>query len=831
MTFPQDQDLESLIADLDRVLLRESNQSETDWYEVAQDQKLVLENLRDYLVSLNANSVMPTLPPREITSVEPETDAALEPSRWEDSSPSNYAPDDNERPVGAAIAPNSADYQAIAQAVVAQMNLLGINPVQTWREELTALRQERESLHQEVTQLRQERQQQLAEFLQVLTTRLQASLRQKMVQTWSNLETEFLQSQPSDFANPEQTPVVLKQLQQVEQLRRLQQETDGLLQNLDVTFRAVLTTLQRDLHSYEQSLAAGLANLYDLGKKGEVLNQSLLGGLQSGSSSLAINPEGNKLRQDEISPRNQEVSGLSSRRERLSPQVYPFAGMEIKGDAEGGSEEDSSEADSDLDDRSENEFSSGDRAIEAILELDLPPEQINSASAFLSQELGDPGDRNSVNSESFSMQTAEAVNESLANWRSRSETLDLDESSINSSQQQTPLVEEVLFAGLPDPASGSGLTLLTDLSSTPPPRNAQEFLFGEEEDRVFPLSDEHHPVTVAMSEDDAADSVETINALTELIKLPTDNSPDIAAINFEFTTDTSTSEDDYLPASPEENLLLTRDYKHREEDLENVLDENKLQQLSEDLQRFETESEALDYSFKGESSLFEENAAVDSFTLPEELLAEEDLENFPLDGLSEEVDAEDDLVSNNSSENFLLAQEFTIVSPWDEETRREVSYTSEDGNPELDPEAQLENSDRQNEIITSESPENIASDENSDNQVTTSSDETNNTELEENIPSNKNSQNEVTTLEENIASNENSENEVTTFSDETTNTESEENIASDQNNENQVTTSSDEITNTELEENIASDENNQNEVITSSDEITNTELEENIASD
>ncbi|MBZ8181317.1 hypothetical protein [Oscillatoria salina] len=670
MTFPHDQNLESLIADIDRVLLTDSNQSDADWYQVAEEQKLVLENLRRYLVSLDSKLVTPTAPPEELSSIEQEMTAA--------------------------IGQNPAPYRAIAEAIVEQMNSVGVNPVQTWRDELAALRQERELLQQEVTQLRQERQQQLAEFLQVLTTRLQASLRQQMVQTWSNLEAEFLQSQPPDLVDPEQTPLILKQLQQVEQLRRLQQETDGLLLNLDVTFRAVLETLQRDLQSYEQSLSEGLANLYDLGKKGELLNVSLL------SSSPVITPEVNKLSREQISSSDRE--SLASARKRLSPQVYPFAGIEIRADSALGNEEQFLEISSDGDREEDNEFSrsdekkssnlSGDLAIEAIFQLDLPPEQINPDLASIADRLGSPDNEQTGTSESLFVRITEAVDESFADWRSPS----------HSSRLETPGGEAILFAGLPDPASGSGLTPLVDFTSAPTPRTAQEFLFGEDADDVSTLPNDTNPITVAMIED--SDAVETINALTELIELPTQNSSDVAPVNFEFIPDPN--EDDYLPASPEENLLLTNKQESDREDLENVLDENKLQQLSEDLQRFESESQSLDYSFNNESSLFEENSAVDSFALPEELLAEEDLENFPLDRLSEEVDTEQNQELNKSSENFMFAQEFTIVSPWDEESTQEVTNLPGEENTESVFEEQFDNSDRPREQTTSHLEENIA---------------------------------------------------------------------------------------------------------------------------
>ena len=233
-------------------------------------------------------------------------------------------------------------------------------------------------------------------------------------------------------------------------------------------------------------------------------------------------------------------------------------------------------------------------------------------------------------------------------------------------------VEDVLFEGLTDPASETTQTRSPDWSTGQSPES-WEVLFFEDSIPHSPIeanvAGEAQASPLATNSlchrENASDQegVESIAALTDLLqtmglshKVPTTGADSMRTTTKQqsesHTPETepqaSLVEENYIPASPEEDLLATDELDSAPPELEMVLDQNTLQQLQQDLYSFE-ESESQDnQSSQVQSSpsnyltsptVTPDTAQVNQhnqrFLMSQELLAE-DWEEFALNGLLNE---------------------------------------------------------------------------------------------------------------------------------------------------------------------------------------------------
>lgn len=154
--------------------------------------------------------------------------------------------------------------QAIAQSVMAQLNLERSQWLQPLQLELETLRQQRESLLGEIRHLETHQRQLTTNFLNALLNRCSDSLRQELSQTLERLQMQALPTVTGGVP-PSQ------QWDWLEQLRSLQTQSDQLLRSLDSTFHHVFGSLEQDLHGYHKSLTEGIAALHTLGQYSETL--------------------------------------------------------------------------------------------------------------------------------------------------------------------------------------------------------------------------------------------------------------------------------------------------------------------------------------------------------------------------------------------------------------------------------------------------------------------------------------------------------------------------------------------------------------------------------
>lgn len=263
-------DIQSLIADIDSILLKAD--ARLPWSkpgEVAKE-RLVLERVRSYLISQYQNLMAAS----------------------------------NELAVSAPPVQQEVVSQLV-QAVSQEMSAVRANLILSLQADVEALYQQRESLVKEIQQLEQNRQQivsgrqpgtleqqMLSEFSQRLINRCTESLTQHLYQILANFPTgavhtdaipnAIAQSTPSSepftlpSSNQGQFGEMISPQETSEQLRKLQEHSDRMLLTLEANQRAIWDALQRDLQAYQESLSQGLAQMHSLGMEGELLFTSLI---------------------------------------------------------------------------------------------------------------------------------------------------------------------------------------------------------------------------------------------------------------------------------------------------------------------------------------------------------------------------------------------------------------------------------------------------------------------------------------------------------------------------------------------------------------------------
>jgi chromosome segregation ATPase len=225
----------------------------------ANQQRRVLEQARNYLQTLQG-----------------QTDA---PGGW-----GPVAPETGEiAPAGDAAQPTEASSQQVLQALLQEMQYLRSQTLQPLRSEVSLLQQQREQLQREVHQLELERLQ-IANsrapqpalnpaLVDEVVRRLQESLLSQL-----NPQIQALQAQvndpaalygqiESDLADPNALPQ-LHPSQRLEQLRRIQSQTDYMLLKLDTNLRAVFESMEQSIQSYRDSLHQGLDTMHGAGSAG-----------------------------------------------------------------------------------------------------------------------------------------------------------------------------------------------------------------------------------------------------------------------------------------------------------------------------------------------------------------------------------------------------------------------------------------------------------------------------------------------------------------------------------------------------------------------------------
>lgn len=312
MVTSQKDQIQSLIADIERVLGAEKPR--TPWVRASEteSQRQALERAQSYLISLQQAFEAPG----GWGPVDPSTGQIAPQNRPQSASqgeptftpPATAAGAAVSAPGGQRAGSESADN--VLQALLTEMKFLKSSALEPLRLEMDTLRVERDRLNQEVRSLAEQRhqasleqasleqsierakeanasleadqnnpeidQRQLNEFLQALMIRLQENLSRQVTQTLGQLESDHAAAIAKLSAATENELLQLQPRKQIEDMRQLQLRSDQLLVNIDSTLQGMFETLQQNISSYQISLNEGIENMHSLGRQGEVIVRSLV---------------------------------------------------------------------------------------------------------------------------------------------------------------------------------------------------------------------------------------------------------------------------------------------------------------------------------------------------------------------------------------------------------------------------------------------------------------------------------------------------------------------------------------------------------------------------
>mgnify|MGYP000096565782 FL=1 len=262
-------EIHKLIADIDKLLANGGNRLTKLLSGQGSEERDVLQKIRDFLVTLNESEASDEIIPNP-------SEAPLS------SLLGRYVEQENQQEV---YSSHSQQEQSkfIGEQLKDEISVL-LKPLQA---ELTGMLQERATLVQEIRQLEQKRlqnyslTQQLAnqeqiitEFLQVLVSRLVPNLIPYLTRNVTNspsLTTGEYNQEVTSAIQP-----ILESADGVERLATLARELDQRLLSLDGTVNIVFQSLERNIHTYHQSLSQALARMHSQGMQGEQMMANFL---------------------------------------------------------------------------------------------------------------------------------------------------------------------------------------------------------------------------------------------------------------------------------------------------------------------------------------------------------------------------------------------------------------------------------------------------------------------------------------------------------------------------------------------------------------------------
>ena len=472
--------------------------------------------------------------------------------------------------------PAAESAQQVLQAMMQEMSYLRTNVMQPLRSDLEMLQQQRAALQQEVRQLEAQRQQyELPPVNQQMMDELMRSLMARVQERLSTQLSQMGTALPSDST-----------------------ETDQLVLKLDASLRVMFESLQADLQSYQRSLSAGLEKMHTLGQQSEAIFAALVNRLaqQLGREASGYLRPGEGVSDvqidrllSELGLPNTAASASSSPQLSMTP-APDLLNVELEPLPSSGAIEEeitllqtdplpsppvdeeitlfqmdappapaqTDAADAELDNFYESLF--GDRALpytEAATESQI-------AAPAIEPEAVEPA----IEPETAAPETAapEAIEpEAAPTEDSATEPEDLDS----------------LFANLDAPSVPAADSPAAEPAPPTSPQSLESFLFTSPEPEAVP--------EIPDAADVASSGEEEPFRVTSLSELIDQTTPEISPVDTAATLPTSSSdvdEDTYIPAPPEEDLLVGQATDDRT-GLDFQLNDEMLRQLSTDLSNLE----------------------------------------------------------------------------------------------------------------------------------------------------------------------------------------------------------------------------------------------------
>lgn len=266
-------EIQKLIADIDNLLANSGKRLSRLLSGQAQEPREVLQQIRGFLVRLVESEVLE----RSVQSQPSGQPLSPLLARFVEQGNYQYSqPNQEQSVVEAGLL--SSEFSALFQPLQAELSGL-LQERATLIQEIRQLEQRRLQNYS-LTQQLANQEQMITEFLQVLMSRLVPSLTPHLTE---NLAISPSAETPSQNADVESAPSTIQPFLEspdmVERLARLARELDLRLRSLDGTVNVVFDALQGNINTYHQSLSQALARMHSQGVQGEQLMASFFNNL------------------------------------------------------------------------------------------------------------------------------------------------------------------------------------------------------------------------------------------------------------------------------------------------------------------------------------------------------------------------------------------------------------------------------------------------------------------------------------------------------------------------------------------------------------------------
>ncbi|WP_375502106.1 hypothetical protein [uncultured Nostoc sp.] len=599
-------EIQKLIADIDNLLASGGKRMSRFLSGQAQEPKEVLERIRNFLVRLEEKEALENGIPNE-SSKESRSPLAM-------AKPSPILTKFIEQGYNQYPLPRPEPNQEQSTVGAGQLKSEFSSLIQPLRSELELLLQERAALIQEIRQLEQRRlqnyslaqqltnqEQMITEFLQVLMSRLVPTLTPLLAQTRENSASSSGANSANSEPGISATQPLLQSPDPAERLTHLAKELDQRLLSLDGTVNVVFEALQRNINTYHESLSQALARMHSQGMQGEQLMASFLNNLTQHLQQQSPSSQPSLLEVKSDTP-----ASLTNPAE-ISAGVAPQP-LELIQPETSSLTIDPKQQDTNITDITEDLDA-------ALLQLGIDSSQSSQQTELpqdISALIGDEVDQlyaslfgtSDVNNPSLEVSTASESTLNIAEGASVPPTVD--------SEAVTADTTDLFDLGNVNPETTQQTPVETTALS-----DSQEELFFEEDTDIELVSFSTPQAVSAIDNLEIGNqpaSADTINTLTELLP-DTGNEQELLEVSFSEDNGTTTapltsevaeiaeiaiakpevlinneqpelSSDDYIAASPQENLLCVES-NQAPAALDISLDEEQLQQLDRDLANFD----------------------------------------------------------------------------------------------------------------------------------------------------------------------------------------------------------------------------------------------------
>ncbi|MBD2133318.1 hypothetical protein H6F47_12970 [Sphaerospermopsis sp. FACHB-1094] len=344
MTSRKDE-IHKLIADIDNLLANSGNPLSKLLSGQGQEERDVLQRVREFLVKLN-ESETPEETPVEQSQTQPLSSLLA-----------RYVEQEHNQAGSKSYQSQQPQANFTAEQLKDEISVV-LQPLQA---ELSSLLQERASLVQEIRQLEQKRlqnysltqqlatqEQIISEFLQVLISRLVPNLIPYLTRNAANSSSLTTGETKQEVSNSAIQPVV-ESVEGLERLASLAKELDQRLLSLDGTVNVIFEALERNINTYYQSLSQALARMHSQGLQGEQLMANFLNnlhqtlqiqspdappltfGLDSATEVQPVSSVAEELIQDTVTADTQEpeiVENLEAVLSQLTAQPAPVSAVD-----------------------------------------------------------------------------------------------------------------------------------------------------------------------------------------------------------------------------------------------------------------------------------------------------------------------------------------------------------------------------------------------------------------------------------------------------------------------------------------------------------------------